>query len=304
MDKHFNFNFSKCVSAVTDRQENDFRIIGFGYWDFRSETMDSFRRIQPYYSLLYIISGTQYIEVNNKIYTIKANELFIMPKDIPFRSYADENDPPSHVFFEFVGEFASSYLEDMGFTLQKIVQKCPNPKKIREEFRNFILKNHAESSFSYYTVLSTFFSVLGTFSKPQNNIYSLKEDVFITNIKNFIAAHCLNPNFSIQDVTKNFFISHSYLCKRFKQKTGETVTDFINERRMLNVDHLLKTTTLSAVEIAAMSGYTCYPYFITRFKERHGFTTREYRENLKRQETQDNPKKKNVKKQRSKDLTI
>lgn len=304
MDKHFNFNFSKCVSAVTDRQENDFRIIGFGYWDFRSETMDSFRRIQPYYSLLYIISGTQYIEINNKTYTIKANELFIMPKHIPFRSYADENDPPSHVFFEFVGEFASSYLEETGFTLQKIVQKCPNPKKIREEFKNFILKNHQRSSYSYHEVLSAFFSVLGTFSKPQNNVNSLKEDVFITNIKNFISAHCLNPNFSIEDVTSNFFISHSYLCKKFKQKTGETVTDFINERRMLNVDHLLKTTTLSAMEIAAMSGYTCYPYFITRFKERHGFTTREYRENLRRQAMENSPKKKNRKKHTNKGVDI
>ena len=296
MDKHFNFNFSKCVSAVTDRQENDFRIIGFGFWDFRHETMDSFRRIQPYYSLLYVVSGTQYIEINKKNYAAHANDVFIMPKDIPFRSYGDVNDPPSHIFFEFIGNFAPTYLEDTGFTLQNIAQSCPEPKKVREELKNFILKNKEDASFSYHAVLSAFFSVLSTFSKPQNNIYSLKEDVFITNIKNFITAHCLDPNFSIEDITKNFFISHSYLCKKFKQKTGETVTDFINERKMLNVEHLLKTTTLSAMEIAAMSGYTCYPYFITRFKERHGFTTREYRENLRKQAMNDSPPKKKGKK--------
>ena len=185
MDKHFNFNFSKCVSAVTDRQENDFRIIGFGFWDFRHETMDSYRRIQPYYSLLYVVSGTQYIEVNNKTYAANANELFIMPKDIPFRSFGDQDNPPSHVFFEFVGDFASSYLEDIGFTLQNIVQKCPEPKKIREELKDFILKNHQELSFSYHAVLSAFFSVLSSFSKPQNNIYSLKMKLHLLYYQSF-----------------------------------------------------------------------------------------------------------------------
>ena len=96
--------------------------------------------------------------------------------------------------------------------------------------------------------------------------------------------HCLDPNFSIEDLTNEFFISHSYLCKKFKQETGETVISYINERRMLNAEHLLKTTTLSASEIAYMSGYTCYPHFITCFKKRHNFTTREYREYLRGQE--------------------
>lgn len=284
MTNHFRFNFSKYTSAITARPENEFQLIGFGYWDFRTETMDSFRRIQPYYSLLFIISGTQYIEINNKKYAVKANEFFIMPKDIPFRSYADENDPPSHAFFEFCGSLDASYLEDAGFTLENIVQKCPEPQKVRSKFETFFLKKHDSDSFSYYEVLSLFFFVLSTFSKPQNSIHSLKEDTFITNIKNFINLHCLNPNFSIEDLTNEFFISHSYLCKKFKQKTGETVISYINEQKMLNAEHLLKTTTLSASEIAYMSGYTCYPHFITCFKKRHNLTTREYREYLKKQE--------------------
>ena len=97
--------------------------------------------------------------------------------------------------------------------------------------------------------------------------------------------HCLDPNFSIEDLTKEFFISHSYLCKKFKQETGETVISYINERRMQNAEHLLKTTTLSASEIAYMSGYACYPHFLTCFKKRHNFTTREYREYLQKQAT-------------------
>ena len=292
MDKHFNFHFSKCTTAIIDRQETDFQMIGFAYWNFCNETMDSFRRIQPYYSLLYVVSGIQYIEVNNVTYSVKANEVFIMPKDIPFRSYPDPNDPPSHVAFEFTGTFAASYLENIGFTLQNIKQKCPHPKSIREALKTLIMEIQKNEAFSYYAVLSAFFSVLSAFSNPQNNIHSLKEDTFISNIKNFINTHCLNTNFSIDEITTNFFISHSYLCKKFKQQTGETVTSYINERRMLNAEHLLKTTTLSATEIATMSGYTCYPYFITRFKERHGFTTREYRKQLEERSKDKKAKKK------------
>ena len=298
MNNHLNFNFTKYTSAITDRQESDFQIIGFGYWDFRNETMDSFRRIQPYYSMLYVFAGTQYIEINNQKYAVKANEVFIMPKDIPFRSYADELDPPSHAFFEVIGNFASKYLEDGGFNLQNIVQKCPEVKRVRAELESFIQKKQKADSFSYYEVCAQFFSVLSAFSTSQKSIHSLKENLFITNIKNFINMHCLDPNFSIEDLTNEFFISHSYLCKKFKQETGETVISYINERRMLNAEHLLKTTTLSASEIAYMSGYTCYPHFITCFKKRHNFTTREYREYLRKQEMLGSEKRKTTPKKR------
>lgn len=285
MTNAFSLDFTKYTSAIVGRQENEFQLIGFGYWNFGAATMDSFRRIQPYYSLLYVISGTHYIELNGQTQAIRANEMFIMPKDIPFRAYADKDDPPTHAFFEFCGTMSSSYLEDAGFTLQNVVQKCPQPKRIRSELKALFSKYHEADSFCYFEVLSLFFLMLGTFSNPQKTVHTLKEDAFITNVKNFINLHCLSPNFSIADVTTEFFISHSYLCKKFKQQTGETVISYINERRMLNAEHLLKTTTLSAAEIAYLSGYTCYPHFITCFKKRHNLTTREYRENLRERES-------------------
>ena len=287
-------NFTKYTSAIVGRQENEFQLIGFGYWNFHDATMDSFRRIQPYYSLLYVLSGTHFIELNGQTHTIKANEIFIMPKDIPFRAYADKDDPPTHAFFEFCGTMSSSYLEDAGFTLQNVVQKCPQAKRTRQAIKALFSKYHEADSFCYFEVLSLFFMILGTFANPQKTVHTLKEDTFITNVKNFINLHCLSPNFSIADVTTEFFISHSYLCKKFKQKTGETVISYINERRMLNAEHLLKTTALSAAEISYLSGYTCYPHFITCFKRRHNLTTREYRENLRQRETDAPPQKRKI----------
>lgn len=278
------FHFSKCTSAIVNRQETELQLIGLGYYNCKEAETETFRRIQPYHTLHFVLSGKGHLEFRKKKYILGANDVFAIPDNIPFRYYPDENEPWSYVFFEFTGSLASSYLEEAGFSLREAIQPCKQPEKLRLEIKTFFDRLHESGTFCYSEALALFFLMLSAFSKPQQrNVQAMQEDVFIQNIKNFINSRCLDHDFSIDYLTSNFFISHSYLCKIFKQKTGETLISYINERKMLNAEHLLKTTNLSVSEIAYMSGYSCYPHFLTRFKKRHGLTAREYRQWIKNQ---------------------
>lgn len=277
------FDFTKCTSAIVDRQETEFQLIGFGFVDCRREETETFRRIQPYHTLHFILSGKGHLQFRKQTYELTENDVFVMPDNIPFRYYPDETEPWSYAFFEFTGSMSAKYLEEAGFSLKECTQTCERPTQVREELRCFFNAMHENGAFSYQKILSLFFLILSHFTKPQKNVQPMQEDAFIQNVKNFINARCLEHDFSIEYVTDKFFISHSYLCKIFKQKTGETLIAYINEQKMLNAERLLKTTDLSAAEIAYLSGYACYPHFLTCFKKRHALTTRQYRELVKKQ---------------------
>ena len=72
-------------------------------------------------------------------------------------------------------------------------------------------------------------------------------------------------------------ISHSHLCKIFKKSEGISVVSYVAELRLRKAAELLKKTGCSAREIAEMSGFGEYEYFLKSFKRRFGVTTGEYR---------------------------
>jgi YesN/AraC family two-component response regulator len=172
-------------------------------------------------------------------------------------------------------------LTEAGFSLDKPVQACPAPQKILLELSEFFPKIHESGCVCYPEAVSIFSLLLASLSKRTKQASMLQEDTFISNIKNFIKLRFLDPNFSIDFLTNEFFISHSYLCKIFKEKTGKTLISYINEQKMRNAEKLLKTTNFSVYEIAYMSGFNSYPHFLTIFKKLHNVTATEYRKSIK-----------------------
>ena len=280
-NKKTSFALTKYSSAVLNRPETEFQILGVGYRDFNVESEENDRRIQPYHTLHYVLSGKGYLEFRNRIYEISANDVFVLPDNEPFLYYADKSQPWAYAFFEFNGSLAAAYAAEAGFSHEEPIKKCPSENKIRAVLKELFEGMNEHDAFCYFEIFSAFSAILASVSKRQKAVHSIQEDQFITNVKNFINLRFLDPDFSIKTLTEEFHISHSYLCKIFKQRTGETIVSYINNCKMLKAKHLLKTTTLHASEIAYMSGFNCYPYFIDLFQKRHKMTTGEYRKWVK-----------------------
>lgn len=270
------FEFTHCTSPITNRKETDLRLIGVGYVDLMTESAERFVRIQPYYTIHYVITGKGYLEFNGTKYEITANEIFALPNKIPFRYYSDEDDPWAYAFFEFNGALAKSYIEEAGFSLDKPVQKCPAPQQIRSSFKDYFEKQHKTHEVSYHETMSVFSMLLGTLSKNENKVF-MYDDAFISNIKSFVKLRFIDPDFSVEYIAKEFHISHSYLCKIFKKNTGGTLISYINKQKMRYAEDLLLTTDYTILQISSMTGFRCYPRFLSLFKQLHGQTATEYR---------------------------
>ena len=91
----------------------------------------------------------------------------------------------------------------------------------------------------------------------------------------------LSSNLSLQNLAKRLNVSGSYLSTVFKKETGQTVTGYINYKRIRHAMHLLSSTGLQVQTISQHCGILDIHYFSKLFKKVTGLTPKEYRESLK-----------------------
>lgn len=87
----------------------------------------------------------------------------------------------------------------------------------------------------------------------------------------------LTAELSLRTLASALNISSSYLSTMFKKETGQTLTGYIHEKRILHAMHLLQTTNLQVQIIAQQCGMTDVHYFSKVFKKFAGLSPREYR---------------------------
>lgn len=72
-------------------------------------------------------------------------------------------------------------------------------------------------------------------------------------------------------------MSYSYFSRTFKNVTGKTFSEFLEDIRLDNAKKLLLTTDKSVAEIAFDSGYNDTCYFIAEFRKKSGITPKQFR---------------------------
>lgn len=87
----------------------------------------------------------------------------------------------------------------------------------------------------------------------------------------------LTADLSLSALASMQNVSASYLSSLFRQETGQTITDYVNRKRVELAMHLLETTNLQVQTIAQHCGILDVHYFSRVFKKYTGKTPKEYR---------------------------
>ena len=82
---------------------------------------------------------------------------------------------------------------------------------------------------------------------------------------------------TIDELSRRFFLSKYYLCHIFREVTGLTVSEYINDRRVMAAQKLLAETDGTVAEIAAAVGYDSVTYFDRVFSRSIGQSPMQYR---------------------------
>ncbi|MGO5160726.1 MULTISPECIES: AraC family transcriptional regulator [unclassified Bilifractor] len=92
----------------------------------------------------------------------------------------------------------------------------------------------------------------------------------------YIEEH-LDEKINLVDLAEKCCMSVPSFTKKFKERTGETLVQYLNEQRIERVKILLRNRHLSLEQIAEQTGFSNSNYLIRVFKKTTGKTVSEYR---------------------------
>ncbi len=233
---------------------------------------------REHYALHYVTHGKGKILYNNKEYSLKKGDMFLIsPKsEITYFSVSNWN----YYWVNFCGSRANGLLNEAGFG-EWFIQKNIEDEEIEQAFRNL---TGAISFSDPITATGWFLVMLGRLRKLESRRFDGRRmyERHVDAAMQYIRYNYYYPDISLDFLARNLAISKNYLCKIFHDSTGKTPIEYLIELRMEDARKRLVETNNSVSEIAKKVGYRDPLYFSKEFRKKYGQSPLQYRNSLKK----------------------
>ena len=136
----------------------------------------------------------------------------------------------------------------------------------------------AELLTSYEPILNLQYHMLLEYTEQVEQLHRGKHASKLTlDVANYVRHH-LSESISVDAMAEELYLSRPYLSSKFRQETGQTLTDFILNEKTEEAKRLLRYSDKSAAAIAAYLGFSSHGHFCKVFKKYAGLTPNEYRQ--------------------------
>jgi len=112
--------------------------------------------------------------------------------------------------------------------------------------------------------------------EAQDIVVVSEDEKFLKNAFASIEKNITNPNFSVEELSRNLNLSRVSLYKKLLTLTGKTPVDCIRTIRLKRAVQLLEKSKLSIANVAYEVGFNNAAYFAKVFKEEFGMLPSEY----------------------------
>ncbi len=120
-------------------------------------------------------------------------------------------------------------------------------------------------------------SVFGVLCELNEKDNLSKQDRLSKEIMAYIEENYSDPELSLESLARAFYISQNHVSRVLKSKIGKSYKEYLNDIRISQAKHLLKTTPMTISNIASKVGYTDIRAFNRLFKKYTNHTPNEYR---------------------------
>ncbi len=226
-------------------------------------------RILNEYQLLYISEGKgNFVSSNYKKSEIKAGNMFLLfPRE--WHNYAPQSSSGwNEYWIGFEGVNIDSRVKDAFFDKKKCVFNIGRRKDIVDLYMQAI-EIAKQQQAGYQQLLAGIVNYLLGIAYSHNKLSSFI-DLNVTNQierAKIIIYENFNEIISAEDIAEQVNMSYSWFRRVFKQYTGLSPHQYIQEIRMQKSKELLTNTQLTSQEIAYSVGFENSDYFCTAFKK-------------------------------------
>jgi AraC-like DNA-binding protein len=232
---------------------------------------------RQYYMIHLVASGKGYLHVNDKIFTVYAEQAFLIVPGVPVFYRADEKDPWKYYWVGFNGLEAKQLLKMSGFTEGVFTVKPDNFDetlkylKRMTEIRGRTASNEYEILGNLYILFSKLFSGSASTETPS----PVGKRSHISRAVKYINKH-LTEKLTVAQIANHVGLERTYLYKIFKQTMGLSIQAYMIGLKVDLALVLLKDTNMSLKTISENLGYDIYASFFRVFKERQKTSPSEY----------------------------
>jgi DNA-binding response OmpR family regulator len=132
----------------------------------------------------------------------------------------------------------------------------------------------------YYMKLAGIAPSIDTTSTAVAPPEAMAENEFVIKVRGVIEEHMEDYNFSVEQLCKKVFMSHSQLHRKLHALVGCSPNRFIRVVRLAKAQQLLLSSDESIAAIALCSGFNDPGYFARVFKQEFGCTPLEWKSRL------------------------
>ena len=254
---------------LSSESSGDFSIIRIGFNDYNFIEPFLKWRILPFKALHYIYSGKGTLYIGEKQYALGPHQLFYIPSGVLCKYYPDPEDPFAYFWFDFEGNRAMDLLASSGISVDNPVIDCPEYVKFQNKLSE--LDNELQSSsLGYFSILSKVYKALDYIVSKENPAEEDNKELLVSRMKRIIEDCYQDESFNVETLCKMLYLSRSYTSRIFKEKTGDSLIDYIIKYRMEKANEFILKTSRSLKEIAGLCGYARYEYFLKQYKKYYG----------------------------------
>ena len=149
---------------------------------------------------------------------------------------------------------------------------------LKENFRGFEDLLCLETITDVIMWVEKIFADVATYIREQHN----DRNSLIVNKITKIINERYGQDITVDDISREIYLSPNYIRSIFKNKTGRTILDYLVYIRMKKASEMMNDASLHIYDVAKKVGYNSVSYFCQVFKQYYGVTPKEYMESMER----------------------
>lgn len=256
------------------------------------------KRLQQHYTFHFVLRGKGELMLAGKTFPVKENDFFVVPPSVIMNTTPDKDEPWKYFWIGFNGKGAETLISSAQFSIENPVYSCQEcAEEIRETLEKFYKFIPATSEAMRMRALGVLFELFGLITQERCKYMKEKplpysKEYYRRRTLELIDENYADSDFKVDTLCEMLSISHSYLCRIFRESATMTVNQYLIQIRMRNAQILLDKNEDDIKNVAAKVGYNDYSYFSKEFKKQFGMTPgqyRSYKQKLKKAETESSP---------------
>ncbi len=266
------------------------------YLDFEGK-YKNYEEKHNFWELCYVEKGNVELILEGKTIHLKCGEVaFISPEKI--HSYVCSSCKDSTAFVVCFETFshAMKTLDSEVLSLDESLKDCIS--KIIFEYKHTFFMNDqehleilAKPNFGGQQAIILqleylIICLLRKMSAEKNpGVIFLDKEDFYPKLSAIIVDHLqanIGTRLSLDDICRKVNYSRSFLCKIFKEQTGQTLFSYFNKLKIDEAKRLLEETEMMVLDISKELGFSDVKYFGSLFKNIVGMSPLEYKKSKMR----------------------